>query len=84
VSPFGLPQLWDKMGLLTKYGQKSRKYDIIRGKGVEGMQLKYHMITIEDLVPENHFLRKVEMSLALSLYMRRPPIYTAGDMATRL
>ena len=48
------------------------------------MQLKYHMITIEDLVPENHFLRKVEMSLALSLYMRRPPIYTAGDMAARL
>ena len=24
------------------------------------MQLKYHMVTIEDLVPENHFLRKLE------------------------
>ncbi len=49
------------------------------------MQLKYHMVTIEDLVPENHFLRKVERSLDLSfvyeetahLYSRRygrPPI----------
>lgn len=24
------------------------------------MQLKYHMVTIEDLVPEDHFLRKLE------------------------
>ncbi len=27
------------------------------------MQLKYHMVTIEDLVPQNHFLRKVEATL---------------------
>ena len=49
------------------------------------MQLKYHMVTIEDLVPEDHFLRKLERSLDLSfvyeetahLYNRRygrPPI----------
>ena len=30
------------------------------------MQLKYHMITIEDLVPKNHLLRKVEAMLDLS------------------
>ena len=29
------------------------------------MQLKYHMVRIEDLVPENHFLRKLEKSLDL-------------------
>ena len=49
------------------------------------MQLKYHMITIEDLVPEDHLLRKLERSLDMSfvhketshLYSRkygRPPI----------
>ena len=49
------------------------------------MQMKYHMVTIEDLVPENHFLRKLEKALDLSfvyeetahLYSRkygRPPI----------
>ena len=49
------------------------------------MQMKYHMVTIEDLVPENHFLRKVEAALDLSfvyeetahLYSQkygRPPI----------
>ena len=31
-----------------------------------GMQLKYHMVTIEDLVPEDHFLRKLERALDLS------------------
>lgn len=30
------------------------------------MQLKYHMITIEDLVPKEHLLRKVEAMLDLS------------------
>ena len=49
------------------------------------MQLKVHMITIEDLVPRGHFLRKLEAALNLSfvyeetetLYSRkhgRPPI----------
>ena len=49
------------------------------------MQLKVHMITIEDLVPMDHFLRKLEAALDLSfvyeetetLYSRkygRPPI----------
>ena len=30
------------------------------------MQLKLHMVTIEDLVPEGHFLRKLEATLDLS------------------
>ena len=49
------------------------------------MQLKIHMVTIEDLVPRSHFLRKLEASLDLSfvyeetrhLYSKkygRPPI----------
>lgn len=49
------------------------------------MQLKYHMVTIENMVPENHFLQKLEVALDLSfvheetahLYSRkyvRPPI----------
>lgn len=49
------------------------------------MHLRYHMVTIEDLVPGNHFLRKLEKSLDLSfvygetahLYSRkygRPPL----------
>ncbi len=75
----------DNLGLLTKYLKKRPKYDIIRNKGGGEMQLKYHMVTIEDLVPENHFLRKLERSLDLSfvyeetahMYSRkygRPPI----------
>ena len=49
------------------------------------MQMKLHMVTIEDLVPQEHFLRKLEAVLDLSfvyeetagLYSRkygRPPI----------
>ena len=49
------------------------------------MQLKLHIVTIEDLMPQKHFLRKVESVLDLSfiqaetshLYSRRygrPPI----------
>ena len=30
------------------------------------MRLKYHMITIEDLIPAEHFLRKLEVVLDLS------------------
>ena len=43
------------------------------------MQLKYHMVTIEDFVPAGHYLRKLEAVLNLSfvyeetegLYSRR-------------
>ena len=35
------------------------------------MQLKYHMITIEDLVPEDHFLRKLDAALDLSFVYSR-------------
>ena len=49
------------------------------------LQLKLHMVTIEDLVPEDHFLRKLDAALDLSfvyeetkeLYSKkygRPPI----------
>lgn len=49
------------------------------------MQLKYHMVTLEDLVPEGHFVRELDAALDLSfvyeetagLYNRkhgRPPI----------
>ena len=30
------------------------------------MKLKYHMVTIEDLVPQEHFLRKLEHVLDMS------------------
>lgn len=53
--------------------------------GAKIMQLRYHMLTIEDLAPQEHFLRKLETVLDLSfvyeetagLYSRkcgRPPI----------
>ena len=32
----------------------------------EGKQLRFHMITIEDLVPEDHFLRKLERHIDFS------------------
>ena len=35
------------------------------------MQLKLHMITIEDLVPQEHFLRKLEAELDLSFVYER-------------
>ena len=59
------------------------------------MQLKYHMVTIEDLVPAEHFLRKLEVALDLSfvyeetahLYSRRygrPPIDPAVRRQQRI
>ena len=74
------------MELLTKY-QKGLKYGKMKKSSwlVMRMQLKLHMVTIEDLVPQDHFLRKLESVLDLSfvqeetrkLYSRRygrPPI----------
>jgi len=72
------------VGLLTKQPQSRRGCDIIRDGG-EKMRLKYHMVTIEDLVPEDHMPRKVDAALDLSfvyeetahLYSQkygRPPI----------
>lgn len=41
------------------------------------MQLKYHMITIEELVPQEHFLRKLEAVLDLSfVYEETAGIYS--------
>ena len=36
------------------------------------MQLKLHMVIIEDLVPQEHFLRKLEAALDLSFLYREP------------
>ena len=42
------------------------------------MQLKLHMITIEDLVPQDHFLRKLEAELDFSfVYEITAPLYSA-------
>lgn len=41
------------------------------------MQLKLHMVTIEDLVPEDHFLRKLEAALDLPfVYEETPHLYS--------
>lgn len=41
------------------------------------MQLKLHVITIEDLVPQDHFLRKLEAALDLSfVYEITAPLYS--------
>ena len=41
------------------------------------MQLKYRTVTIEDLVPEGHFLRKLETALDLSfVYTETAPLYS--------
>ena len=41
------------------------------------MQLQLHTITIEDLVPEDHFLRKLDAALDLSfVYEMTEPLYS--------
>lgn len=41
------------------------------------MQLKLHMVTIEDLMPQDHFLRKLEATLDLSfVYEIAAPLYS--------
>ena len=41
------------------------------------MQLAMHMITIEDLMPQGHFLRKLEAALDLSfVYEETAPLYS--------
>lgn len=48
------------------------------------MQLKMHMVTIEDLVPKGHFLRKLESALDLSfVYEGKQRSCTATGMAGR-
>ena len=56
-----------KLELLTKY-QLRVKYGKINKNGwlVMDMQIRLHMVTIEDLVPRDHFLRKLESALDLS------------------
>ena len=41
------------------------------------MQLAMHMVTIEDLIPREHFLRKLEAALDLSfVYEETAPLYS--------
>ena len=41
------------------------------------MQLKLHMVTIEDLVPEGHFLRKLDAVLDLGfIYEETAHLYS--------
>ena len=47
------------------------------------MQLKYHLVTIEDLVPQNHFLRKLETALDLSFVYKETAHLYSQDMAVR-
>lgn len=63
-------------GLLAKSPQTYLKYDTIKREGGEEMQLKYHMVTIEDLVPENHFLRKLEDALDLGVHKETTHLYS--------
>ena len=76
--------LWNDNGAVDKIPFPPN-YATIRGKGGGGMQLKFHTVTIEDLMPQDHFLRRLEAALDLSfvrvetahLYSRRygrPPI----------
>lgn len=47
------------------------------------MQLAMHMVTIEDLMPQEHFLRKLEAALDLSfVYEETAPLYSK-NMAAR-
>mgnify|MGYP000287863280 CR=1 FL=1 len=46
------------------------------------MQLKFHTVTIEDLMPQDHFLRRLEAALDLSSCAWKPLTCTAGGMAS--
>ena len=46
----------------------------------KGKQLKLHMITIEDLVPEDHFLRKLERHMDFNfIYHETACHYSANN-----
>ena len=47
------------------------------------MQLKFHTVTIEDLMPQDHFLRRLEAALDLSFVRVEPLTCTAGGMGVR-
>lgn len=72
-------------GAVDKRSTREQNYGKIRAYGGGKMQLKLHMVTIEDLVPKGHFLRKLDAVLDLGfvyeetahLYSQRygrPPI----------
>lgn len=45
----------------------------------EGKQLKLHMITIEDLVPEDHFLRKLERHMDFNFIYHETACYYSAN-----
>ena len=49
----------------------------------ENQQIEMHLITIEDLVPTDHLLRKVNDIIDFYLYMTRWRACTAVIMAVR-
>ncbi|MCI8554694.1 MAG: hypothetical protein HFJ80_07110 [Clostridiales bacterium] len=48
------------------------------------MQLKIHVITIEDLAPASHLLQKLDAVLDFSLFMKKLPAGITSDVAVRL
>ncbi len=49
------------------------------------MQLKMHMVTIEDLVPKGHFLRKLESALDLSfVYEETAKLYSHCPLPAKI
>ena len=43
-------------------------------------QIKFHLVTIENLVPEDHFLRKLDSLVDFPLFTRRQKAVTARIM----
>ena len=48
------------------------------------MQLAMHMVTIEDLMPQGHFLRKLRQRWTYLLYTRKRHSFTAESSVVRL
>ena len=75
-----------QFGLLTKYTKEGKHGKIGKtAELVKMLQLKLHMVTIEELIPKDHFLRKLDAALNMNfvyeetegLYSKkygRPPI----------
>jgi len=54
------------------------KYDIIKERGAAKMirkkdkQEKFYSVTYEELIPKEHFLRKLDILIDFDLYMKKP------------
>lgn len=68
-----------QVGAVDKRSTRGEKYGKIRTYGGGEMQLKLHMVTIEDLVLEGHFLRKLDAVLDLGfVYEETAHLYSRG------